>query len=437
MPDARATTLSILDDLFGSYGGREFTVRLWDQTTWSDGAGFTLVLRHPGALRAMLWPPSQLALSEAYVYDDFDIEGDVQLIFPLADHLLLGRRWSTRERLGLARRVLSLPRERRPRMEGRGPFERKGRMWTGDYDRAAVTYHYDLSNEFFMHMLGARTLYTCAYFASEDEDLDAAQEHKLELICRKLRLEEGETLLDIGCGWGGLAIYAAQNYGVRVHGVTLSGPQAELGMERARAAGVGDLVKLEARDYRELDPSSRFAKIASVCMFEHVAPHLLPDYFRRVHKLLEPGGVFFNQGIARHMHFEQTARRGNSFIERWVFPGCKVVPVSASLRAAELAGFEVRDVESLRDHYALTLSHWNRNIEANREAIVADVGEEAYRVFRLYTAGAVYGYRTGRVSVYQALFAKPRDGASGLPLTRADWYDGLEATAPAREEVVV
>jgi cyclopropane-fatty-acyl-phospholipid synthase len=435
MADARSTTLALLDDLFGSPPRREFAVRLWDGSLWGGEADeeprSTIVLRHPGAVRAMFWPPSQLTLAEAYVYDDFDVEGDIHAIFPIADRLLIGR-FGPRERLGLVRRLLSLPRTKRPRTGSREPFRRRARRFSREYDRQAVTYHYDLSNEFFRLMLGERMLYTCAYFASADEDLDSAQERKLELICRKLRLQEGERLLDVGCGWGALALYAAEHYGVDVHGVTLSRPQAELANERARELGVDHLVRIEARDYRELRPPKPYDKIASVCMFEHVAPHQLPDYFRRVRELLKPGGVFFNQGIARKIDFERTARRGNSFIERWVFPGCKVVPVSESLRAAELAGFEPRDLESLRDHYALTITHWNRNVERNRERIVELVGEEAYRVFRLYTAGSVYGYQQGHVSVYQALFAKPRDGVSGLPLTRADWYDELAELQPDR-----
>ena len=437
MPDAAQTTLSIVEDLFGAYRPRDFAVRLWDGTTWGPDPGeearFTFVLEHPGALRAMLLPPSQLTLAEAYVYGDFDIDGDINAIFPFADYLLVGR-FGLGERLGLGRRLLSLPRTKRPRTGGREPFRRRAKLYSRDYDRQAVTYHYDLSNEFFRLMLGERMLYTCGYFASPDEDLDTAQERKLELICRKLRLEQGERLLDVGCGWGALAIYAAERYGVEVHGVTLSRPQADLAGELADAAGVADRVRFEARDYRELDPVEPYDKIASVCMFEHVAPHQLPDYFRRVQELLKPGGVFFNQGIARNIDFERTARRGDSFIERWVFPGCKVVPVSESVRAAELAGFEPRDLESLRDHYALTIAHWNRNVERNRERIVELIGEEAYRVFRLYTAGAVYGYRKGHVSVFQALFAKPKEGVAGLPLSRADWYAELDE--PARTRVL-
>jgi cyclopropane-fatty-acyl-phospholipid synthase len=422
MSDPKATTLAVLEELLAGLHRRDFAVRLWDGTEWPAETlepRWTLVLAHPGSLRALLLPPTQVTMGEAYVYGDVDIEGDVHAVFALADHLL-ARPLPRSTRLRLARRLLTLPRTRVPREGKRQPPEPRlrARRYSREYDRQAVTSHYDLPNELFPHFLGRTLLYTSAYFDSPDEDLETAQERKLELICRKLRLREGERLLDVGCGWGTLAIWAAEHHGVRVDAVTLSRPQAELGAARAAEAGVSDLVRIEARDYRDVTEWGAYDKVASIEMFEHVAPHQLRDYFSHLHRLLKPGGVMLNQGICRRIDFDVVKRRGTSFIERWVWPNCVVVPVSEALRAAELAGFEVRDVENMRDHYVLTLTHWSRNVEAAREQITAILDEEGYRLFRLWTAGAAYGNARGHVGVHQVLLAKPRDRVSGLPLRR-------------------
>ena len=435
MPEAGSATLALLGELFRG-AERDFAVRLWDGRTLEPSVPepprFTLVLRHPGSLRALLWPPTQLNVAEAYIYGDVDIEGDVHGVFPLGDLLLVERSWGPLERLRLARRLLSLPSERRPR-RGRGPARLRGRRFSIRRDREAVTYHYDTSNEFFATYLDERMVYTCAYFGSPADDLDTAQERKLEYLCRKLRLREGERLLDIGCGWGGLLIHAAERYGARGLGITLSEPQAELANDRIRAAGLADLCRVEVRDYRELEAPEEFDKVVSVCMFEAVGEELLPDFFARARGFLKPGGVFVNQGVARSHDFERTARRGPSFIERYVFPDGGLVPISTALRAAEQAGFEVRDVESLREHYELTLRHWVARLEEHREDAIRATDEETYRVWRLYMSGCAYAMKRGYLNVYQAMFAKPDRGDSRLPLTREDWY----AEALIREPVAV
>ncbi len=427
MPDPRETTLAILEELLGSYP-QPFEVRLWDGTTWPGDTGeprFTLVLRHPGSLRAMLLPPTQLSAGESYVHGNVDIEGDIFGVFPLADYLLRERPLGRRASLRLARRLRSLPRP--PTGRRRRAPRLRARKYSKEYDRQAVTSHYDLPEELFPLYLGRYLLYTSAYFGSPEEDLDTAQERKLDLICRKLQLEPGERLLDVGCGWGSLSIWAAQHYGVRAHGVTLSEPQARLARERAQAAGVGDLVRFDGGDYRDLDVREPYDKVASIEMYEHVAPHQLHDYFAHIHELLRPGGLFLNQGIVRRIDFDQTvARRGESFIERWVWPNCVIVPVSEALDAAEAGGFEVRDVESMRDHYTLTLTHWCRNVEANRDEVVRLLGEDGYRLWRLWTAGAAYANASGHVGVHQVVLSRLDEGRSGLPLTRT-YLESLEA----------
>jgi cyclopropane-fatty-acyl-phospholipid synthase len=423
------TTLSLLQDLLGlkvqdSSQQSNFAVRLWDGTTWKPNAGsgepirFTLVLQHPGALRRMFLPPSELHLGEAYIYNDFDIEGDISAVFPLADQFINGE-WGKVEQLRVGKRLLSLSKTNQAR-SGHAAANLRGGLHSKERDRQAVTYHYDRSNDFYALWLDQRMVYSCAYFATPDDDLDTAQEQKLEYICRKLRLQPGERLLDIGCGWGGLVMYAAQHYGVQAYGITLSRPQVELAQQRIQQFGLMERCKVEVRDYRDMTEANSFDKIVSVGMFEHVGEKQLPAYFRQAWQLLRPGGVFLNHGIASDTALQ--AQQGTSFISTYVFPDGELVPISSTLRAAEMTGFEVRDVESLREHYALTLQHWLRRLEAHAEEARKLTSETTYRIWRLYIAGSVYSFQVGRNNIYQTLLAKPKLGESGLPLTRADWY---------------
>jgi cyclopropane-fatty-acyl-phospholipid synthase len=414
--------MSILRDLLGELHPRDFAIRLWDGSTLEEEPGeprrFTMVLKHPGALRAMFRSPSELSLGEAFLYDDFDIEGDIGSAFALADHLVhlhpgMGGR------LRLARQLLTLPSPERK--QAVRPSERlRGLRHSKSRDRLAVTYHYDVSNAFYSLWLDRRMVYSCGYFASPGEELDAAQERKLEYICRKLRLRSGERMLDIGCGWGGLVLHAALRHGVEATGITLSRPQAELANERIRQAGAADRCRVEVRDYRDVGGAGAFDKLVSVGMFEHVGESRLSEYFLRAFSLLRPGGVFLNHGIACNPSAPPVP--GPSFADTYVFPDGELVPLGVTLRAAEANGFEVRDVESLREHYVLTLLHWVRRLEARREEACRAAGETAYRLWRLYMAGAAHKFRTGRNNVYQALLVKPDGGKTGLPLTRADWY---------------
>lgn len=345
---AAQITLSLLQDLFGSSDLPHFAVRLWDGRLWQStpDAGepvrFTLVLQHPGALRTMFLPPSALNLGEAYIYNDFDIEGDMVAVFLLADHVL-DKQWWKMARARSMKHLLSLPRIRQPRPAGI-TAKLQGARHSKERDREAVTYHYDRSNAFYALWLDQRMVYSCAYFATPQNDLDSAQEHKLEYLCRKLRLHVGERLLDIGCGWGGLVMYAAQHYGVEAYGITLSQQQAEWAQQRIQEAGLTECCRVEVRDYREMLEAETFDKIVSVGMFEHVGARLLPTYFQRTWHLLRPGGVFLNHGIASDMHDQ--APYGAEFGNRYVFPDAGSVPISMTLRVAEESGFEVRDVDS-------------------------------------------------------------------------------------------
>ena len=409
----------LLDTLLADYPRRDFQVRLWNGTTWGAERQprFTLVLKHAGALRAMFLSPCELSLGEAYVHDDFDIEGDIEAAFDLADYLL-GQDRSLPESVDLGERLQNLSKSDHPRA-GPYPIRLWGSVHSRDRDQRAVAYHYDLPAEFYALWLDQHMVYSCAYFATPEQDLDTAQVRKLDYVCRKLRLRPGDRLLDIGCGWGGLIMHAAAHYDVQAVGITLSVPQAEAARQRLRESGLNDRCRVEVSDYRDIDHGSQYDKIVSVGMFEHVGEALLPEYFHRTWDLLRPGGVFLNQGIAYSATYH---RRGPSFTDRYVFPDSELVPIGTSLRAAELSGFEVRDVESLREHYALTLHHWVRRLEAHAEEAHRVIDDTVYRTWRLYMAGAAHGFRSGRMNLYQTLLAKPLQGETGLPLTRTDWY---------------
>ena len=258
---------------------------------------------------------------------------------------------------------------RSPPIEAR----RQGRLHSLARDKAAIQHHYDVSNHFYELLLGPSMVYSCAYFADPGESLEAAQERKLELICAKLRLQPGERLLDIGCGWGSLLIHAARHHGVRGVGVTLSDAQAALARERVAAAGLSDRIEIRVQDYRELDDGP-FDKIASVGMYEHVGRGEYDHYARTVHALLKPGGLFLNHGIAR-LHSEAPDK--DTFIYRYVFPDGELSPVTDVMTSLESAGLEVRDVESLREHYPLTLRRWVANLHAHHDEAVADIGDAA------------------------------------------------------------
>ncbi len=426
---------AVLLMLLGEPAQRDVAVRYWDgEVEGPHDAHLTLVLKHPGALRRMLLPPSELHLAEAYIHDDVDAEGDLEEAAALGDVL------ATRVRPGrFVRRVLpqllALPAGYRDlatptrRRWGIGKFAPRH---SPSRDRRAVRYHYDVGNEFFALFLDERMVYSCAYFKTGNESLEAAQEAKLEHTCRKLRLAPSELLLDIGCGWGGMIIHAAQRYGVNALGITLSENQAEFARKRIAALGLSDRCRVEVRDYRQLGSAEAFDKIVSIGMVEHVGHRRIGDYFAQAHRVLRPGGLFLSHGIvtvdgARPKTVTRRLTdwmwRGRGFIERYVFPDSELLPLGEHVLAAERAGFEIRDAESLREHYALTLRHWVRRLEANREEAQQLVGDTTYRVWRLYMSASAHQFATGRIGVEQLLLAKPdATGRSVVPLTRRDLY---------------
>jgi cyclopropane-fatty-acyl-phospholipid synthase len=433
--DAGRATRAALAALFGPPEERDFAVRFWDGTVEpagaTAGAAFTLVLRHPGALRRMLVPPSELRAAEAFVNGDVDVDGDLEAATVLGRRLL-DRLGSFRSLAWLAPRLLALPAAAGSRSSGRRAQHRLSTgLHTRPGDRRAVRFHYDVGNDFYRLWLDEGMVYSCAYFPTGAESLDTAQHAKLDYICRKLRLRGGERLLDLGCGWGGLLLHAARQYGVEAVGITLSQAQAGLARARIAARGLGSRCRVLVRDYRELSEESGFDKIASVGMFEHVGKVNLPAYFAQAFRLLRPGGLFLNHGIADLRPpisrgpagwAKRLIWRPGAFIERYIFPGGKLVPPAHALATAEAAGFETRDVESLREHYALTLRSWLRRLEARRAEAAALVGEATCRAWRLYLAGCARQFALGRLGLIQALFAKTDRGRAVLPLSRADLY---------------
>ena len=362
----------------------------------------------------MFLPGTEVGLAEAYLRNDFDIEGNIEAAFEVGD-FLLSCLDDWKKKLKLGNLLIRLPEG-----DGRSTIQRgagqllpriRGKLHSPQRDRRTVTFHYDVSNDFYRLWLDRRMVYSCAYFKSRSDDLDTAQEQKLDYICRKLRLRSGQRLVDIGCGWGALVIHAAKHFGIHAEGITLSEPQAEWARSRIAEAGLENKAKIELRDYREIaaEGSELYDAIVSIGMAEHVGRERLPDYFAAGHRALKPGGVFLNQAIAEDI-VPRPGKGDGSFIEQYVFPDGDIPPLPIMLRAAESSGLEIRDVENLREHYALTLRHWLRRLEARHDEALRFVDEETYRVWRLYIAGSAHGF--GGVTL----------PFINLPLVRNDWY---------------
>ena len=291
-------------------------------------------------------------------------------------------------------------------------------------DAESISYHYDVSNAFYQLWLDRDMVYSCGYFETGEESLEEAQQAKFRHLCRKLRLKPGEYLLDVGCGWGGLARFAAREFGVKVFGITLSKEQLALAKERVKAQGLQDKVDLQLLDYRDLPQDGRFDKIVSVGMFEHVGHANLREYCQILFNAVREGGLVMNHGItAKHTDGRQVGRGAGEFIERYVFPNGELPHLSMISAQISEAGLEVVDVESLRLHYARTLEHWSQRLEQNLDAAANEVPEQILRIWRLYLAGCAYAFTRGWINIHQILATKPHaDGSIELPPTRADLY---------------
>jgi len=407
-----------------------FPVRFWDGSELrGESDGPVPVLRSPRAIAYLLRAPNQVGLARAWVTGALDVDGDLEALLA-ARRRFEGVAVTALERVKLlAKAVRAMPQA----LLARAPVPSieaapRGRRHSLARDRVAVRHHYEVSNEFYRLLLGPSLTYSCAYFEGPHDSLEDAQERKHELICRKLRLSPGERLLDIGCGWGSLLLHAAARHGTRGVGVTLSDSQAQLARRRVAEQGLSHLVEIRVSDYREI-ADGPFDKIVSVGMYEHVGRAELANYASTVAGLLRPGGLFLNHGITRLASEEP---RHATFFNRFIFPDGELHHVTAIQSAMQIAGLEVRDVESLREHYPLTLRRWLANLEAKRRDAVALVGEERERAWRLYILASALGFEDGDISVYQVLSA--RLGAEHrLPLTRADL---LGPERDERQEVI-
>jgi len=391
------------------------SVRLWNGETVAGPAQASTVfeLRKAAPLRDMLFGKNLNRLAEAYLAGDVGYQGSLERIFDLID-FLQHRTLSAAEKWQVLKLLLQMQANPVPVLNGdKGGIKRDGNS------RATISHHYDVDNEFYQLVLDPEMVYSCAYFHDDSQSLAQAQRNKLDHICRKLMLQPGETLLDIGCGWGGLAIWATTHYGVKVHGITLSQKQLSYGAERVRSLGLADKITLELRDYRELPQHEIYDKIVSVGMFEHIGVSNFPLYFATVQRLLKPGGLFLNHGITNDTGWQAAA--SSRFINEYIFPDGELARISDVTNAMEKQKFEILDVEALRMHYAMTLRFWMENLLANQDKAVEIAGLRIFRLWRLYMAGSAYFFDQGNLGLYQIVAGKNRHPWP-LPLTRQHLY---------------
>jgi cyclopropane-fatty-acyl-phospholipid synthase len=413
-----------LAPLLGSLFGGRLPVRFefWDGSSLGprDGPG-TVFVRSPAAVRRILWAPGELGLGRAYVTGELETEGDVIGVLRALrgagpPDMKTGARMPLLALRAAARLRFLGPPPARPQVEA-AP---NGRRHSKRRDAEVIRHHYDISNEFYRAVLGPSMTYSCARFVTDTSSLEAAQEAKHDLVCRKLGLHEqpGARLLDVGCGWGSMALHAAGCYAASVVGVTLSSAQADLARLRVKEAGLEEQIEIRVQDYRDVR-GERFDAISSVGMFEHVGAEKMAAYFSTLHALLADTGRLLNHAISS---IGGSRMRRRSFIGRFVFPDGELIDVSQVVGAMERAGFEVRDVESLREHYARTLRAWVANLESNWDEAVAEVGPQRARVWHLYMAASANGFDDGGISLHQVLGVRPTpEGQSAMPPTRSAW----------------
>ena len=411
------TVVELLSDMLGP--DLPVALRAYDGSSLEPPAADTaLIVRSPSALRRVVVAPNELGFGRAYVAGELDVEGDIFTVLGLQEQVNQIRLGPTQLLRGL--RLLGI-RSLKPLPPPPEEARLRGRRHSPARDAAAIAHHYDVSNEFYRIVLGPSLTYSCAVWTDTTTTLEDAQANKYELICRKLGLEPGMRLLDIGCGFGGMLLHAAQHHGVQAVGVTLSQAQAELARQRVDEAGLNKQVDVRFGDYRYLDDGP-YDAISSIGMFEHVGLTELSRYFRRCHALLAPEGRLLNHAISSPAHRgEMTHRRfarrrlGKDFTDRYVFPDGELHTIGAVITAIQAAGFEARHMESLREHYALTLRRWVHNLETRWDEAQQEVGTGRARVWRLYMAAAALGFEQDEGEIYQVLATKTTNGRSGLP----------------------
>ena len=415
------TAADQLRPFFESMIGRPvpFAIRLWDGSSTGDpAAAATVTFRTPDALRRVLYAPGELGFARAYVLSEVEVDGDLhtalRVLAQASPELRMGWRvWARTARSGLRLGVVGPPLPAPPEEASLG-----GRLHSARRDRAAIAHHYDLSNEFYELVLGPSMTYSCARFTDPADSLEEAQAAKYELICNKLGLRPGMRLLDVGCGWGGMVVHAATHHGADAVGVTISTEQHDYARKRVADAGLGGRVQVRLQDYREL-AGEHFDAVCSIGMAEHVGRRQLPRYFGLLASLLPPTGRLLNHAIStpNGASFDR-----KTFIARYVFPDGELPDVTEIITGMQAHGIDVRDVEGLREHYAITLRRWSANLDAGWDDACRLVGERRARVWRLYLASSAVSFEIADVGIHQVLGVKlTADGGSGMPLTRADF----------------
>lgn len=406
----------IITTLLAGYQG-PVAVRLWDGSLFNSSKDTLCVLHfhHPGVLRALVLRRNLVTLAEAFIAGHVAVTGEFGSLFELESHFKnIKPDYRVCMKLFFdALRLTSLNKTCYQQNIKAGKSQQKN-------SRKAIAHHYDVGNDFYRLWLGQNMVYSCAYFRNAEQSLDEAQSDKLDYLCRKLRLKSGQSLLDIGCGWGALALWAAQHYGVTVHGITLSEEQYALASDRVKKAGLENCVSIELKDYRDLPDEAVYDRVVSVGMFEHIGVKNFPQYFGKIKQILKPGGLFLNHGITiKDAQCKSPLKR---FMNQYIFPDGELARISDVNDAMEKAGFEIVDVESLRRHYALTLHHWVKALEANMKKATELTSIETYRLWRLYMSGCAYYFDEGTMNVHQVLAGHQHENLPH-PLRRDDLYN--------------
>ncbi|MFC4467003.1 class I SAM-dependent methyltransferase [Streptomyces xiangluensis] len=428
MQDAALRLKTLLEQLLGV--PLPVRLRAWDGSEAGPPGAPALVVRNRRAVRRLLWKPGELGLARAWVAGDLTVDGDFYTALDLMSGLVwdrgedarsLGETLRDPEARAAVRGLVMMAWPPLPPAPPREEVRRRSHLHTKRTDRRAISHHYDVGNDFYEIVLGPSMVYSCAYWPAPDATLEDAQRDKLELIARKLDLKPGGRLLDVGCGWGSMAIHAAREHGVSVVGVTLSHEQAAYARKRVADEGLTDRVEIRVQDYRDV-ADGPYDAISSVGMAEHVGSERYLEYARTLFTLLKPGGRLLNHQIGRRPRRDESAYEVDEFIDAYVFPDGELAPIGSTVTQLERAGFGVRDVESIREHYALTLRRWVANLEAGWPLAVRLTSPGRARVWRLYMAASAVAFERNRIGVNQVLAVRtPESGASGMPLRARTW----------------
>ncbi|MFE7339439.1 class I SAM-dependent methyltransferase [Streptomyces griseus] len=440
MADAASRLTALAEELLSE--PLPVRIRAWDGSESGPLGAPVLVIRHRRALRRILWKPGELGLARAWVAGEIDVDGDLYEVLDRIAGLLWDRGADAKDSVhpvrdpkvrAFARGLLDLagpwPPPAPPAEEVR---RRTGPLHTRRRDKEAISHHYDVGNDFYALVLGPSMVYSCAYW-QDGGTLEEAQRDKLDLVCRKLALKDGDRLLDVGCGWGSMAIHAARHYGAHVTGITLSQEQAAHARKRIADEGLTDRIEIRVQDYRDVRDGP-YDAISSIGMAEHVGSVRYREYADDLYALLKPGGRLLNHQIARRPEKDEDAYRIDAFIDAYVFPDGELAPVGRTLATLEEAGFEARDVEALREHYALTLRQWVANLERHWERAVRATSPGRARVWRLYMAASALSFEHNKIGVNQILAVRPLDsGSSRLPLRTRSWTEPAADTETAAD----